>query len=267
MAIKGKKKAQARGSQARRRPAQMPRTAVVPRRVVPWYRTNAFRATLIVVLVVIAGIVTSVIASNRASERARAARADEIGDFAADVRGLLQDVAEAGRGLDSAPAAGAELDGEGVTQLREDARGWSEDLQQAVDEAAGMLPPAGLEASADLLVQSLGLYRSAADLYGDAARAEGELRDDLLARAAEVRDRAAAVWSDAIGLIDAELAEVDEAPTGISAPTQNAGAVPPPQPLPTPTAGRATPGQGQGSGGKDGRKDGTGDGSGDGSGG
>lgn len=228
MAIKGKKKAQARGSQARRRPAQMPRAAVVPRRVVPWYRTNAFRATLIVTAVVIAGIVSSVIASNRADERARAARAEEIDAFAADVRGLLQDVAESGRGLDSAPAPGAELDDEGLTQLRADGRGWSQDFQQALNEASGVLPPAGLESAADLLVQSLGLYKSAADLYGDAARVPSEdLRADLLTRAAQVRDRAAAVWAAAIGLIDSELAEVDEPPTGIAAPTQGAGAVPP----------------------------------------
>jgi hypothetical protein len=234
----------------------MPRAQLIPRRVVPWYKTNAFRATLIVVLVVIAAVVTSAVAANRAEERSRRARADEIGAFVADVRGLLQDVGEAGRGLDGAPTAGAEVGDARLAQLREDAGTWTEAFRQAVNDAAGILPPAGLENASDLFLQSLGLYESAADLYRNAARAEGGLRDDLLTQAAAVRDRAAAVWRGATTLVDAELSEVDEPPSGLGAPTQGGGGAPAPELVPP-------GGQGQG----DGRGDGQGDGSGGGSGG
>jgi hypothetical protein len=64
MPVKGKKKAQARGSQGRRRPAQAPRPVVAPRKPPAWYRTGPGRAVLvIVVLAVIGGVVAAVAAT------------------------------------------------------------------------------------------------------------------------------------------------------------------------------------------------------------
>src|SRR3954447_19811810 len=94
MAIKGKKKAQRRGSQARRHPAAAPRTTPTSRRIA-WYQTPAglIMAGLLgaaVVAIIITGIVTAFGDTGKPAATPR--EQNQIDTYTGKIRGVTQSV-------------------------------------------------------------------------------------------------------------------------------------------------------------------------------
>jgi hypothetical protein len=215
MAIKGKKKS--RGGGARRRPAQAPRpqSQIVSR--TPWYRTSGGRVAaaigLAVGLAAVAALVTTLVGN--ANERDRRRTATE--DFVDEVRLLQQEVAPAGTGMMLAPATAEEP---AFQALRDEADEWVEVFEGAQTSSVEIAPPDGLGGALEIFRQSLALYAGAARTFDLATRLDGKEADRALALGTEQRDRASAIWSTGIALLDAELIDLGLDPSGIGLPAE-----------------------------------------------
>ena len=266
MAIKGKKKSQKRGSQARRRPAAPPRPAVVPRRKATWYRSPAGIAML-GVLAIIAVVVIVVLVSKAQDEAQRLEKRQEALDsYTNELRSVLQSLRPVAGAMAAAPPALEEQDA--ATQLEDDAAGWVEEIEKAQTTFGKIAPSAALvdqEPSIqninNLYAQSISIYLSAARTYQLAATTDAKAQPDTLASAAAQRGQASAVWTEATALLDKRRASADIDPSGLAAPDAAARGPPagtPPTEIPTndptdlpteiPTEDEAPPGDGGGGG-------------------
>lgn len=259
MAIKGKKKSGNRGSQARRRPAAAPRpVAAASRHKDPWYNTAAGRviaATLVVLL--IAGI-GALIAKNRSDASEKQKRLEAIEDYTNEVTALVQSAAPS-VGAMSAVVPGAEA--EQLETLKEDAEGWTTEIEAAAGRASGIQAPEAIRPIHAFFGESFQLYLTTARLKGNAADAEGKAQQDLLTRAAEVQARADAVWGNAVLQLDEELGELGGDPSGLQSPGMAGAQAAIPTTPEEPSGGEE--GDGEGSGGDGGGEDsGSDDGSG-----
>lgn len=221
MAIKGKKKA--RGSQARRRPAPAPRPQAHAAPHTPWYRTSTGRVVSAVALVLVLALIGGLVAKVRgdANERSRVRAALE--EYTDEVRLLQQQAAPSGTAMMAAPVTPADPGFEG---LRSDAGDWTEAFEAAVSGSLEVPAPEGAFGSDGVFRQALALYAAAARTYQLAAGLQGEDAQEALARAAEQRDRASAIWGAAAGILDSQRGELDLPPTGIPAPAQSAPEAP-----------------------------------------
>jgi hypothetical protein len=231
MAIKGKKKQQSRGSQARRRPAAAPRPPVVVRRP-PWYRTDRGRLVAGIVAIVVIGVAWWAIADVRTARAQLARQQSAVEDYTSRARAYLQAVRPAAEGMAQEPTT---ADAAGFDSLETQARAWIETLQSAREQT-------GVQVEGDALVNANGLFRESISIYTNAARtyalaidASGSLRRRVLERAAAQRDDAGMVWLSATQVLDAERARLGLEASGIATPATPAlGANPPSQP-PGPT--------------------------------
>lgn len=215
MAIKGKKKN--RGSQARRRPAQAPRPHTQTMSRTPWHRTSGGRVAaaigVVVLIAALAGVIVTLVGN--ASERQDARSSAE--DFGDDVRLLQQEVAPAGAGMMLAPASRREP---AFETLGDEADEWSDTFEAAQTSSAEVRAPDELRAALDIFRQSLALYAGAARTYDLAAGLDGKDADRALALGTEQRDRATALWSTAVALLDARLVELGVEESRIGAPAE-----------------------------------------------
>lgn len=215
MAIKGKRKSQARGSQARRRPAGAPRASFAGRHRVPWYRTERGRVWAAAAAALIVGLVWWAIAraQGQAADLERAQEALE--SFSGEVRAVAQTLRPAAVGMAQAPT---EADGDALATLPEEARSWMRSLRAGRD-ALGRVRPTPAEAGAyGLFSQSITLYTSAARTFALAGEAPEGLAPRVLERAAEQRDTAGAAWVLATQELDRERARVQLGAAGIAFP-------------------------------------------------
>ena len=220
MAIKGKRKSQARGSQARRRPAAAPRPVVVARRT-PWYRTTAAKVIGVAALALVAGLVWWSV--DRAQERSAALELSQaaLETYTRNVQGLLQQVRPAAQAMGEATAA-ARPNADG---LEADVAAWTKSLQRAEREAGGIFAGPSTQAVHGLFSSSVGMYLSAAKTLGLAAEAGGAVRVNALARASEQHAAATNVWLGAVQVLDRERERAELDPSGLGAPsTPPAGA-------------------------------------------
>ena len=215
MAIKGKRKSQARGSQARRRPAAAPRPVAVARRT-PWYRTTAGKVLAGIVLAVIVGVVWWSIA--RAQDRADALelRQGALETYTRNIQGLLQRVRPPAQAMSNVSGAPDKA----VRGLREHAAGWAKSLEKAKTEAARTFAGPSTITAHGLFRSAIDGYLSAAKTYGLAARAKGPLQVNALARAAEQRDAAANVWLGAIQVLDQARESADLGASNLGVPSE-----------------------------------------------
>ena len=245
MPVKGKKKAQARGSQGRRRPAQAPRPVLAPRKPPAWYRTWPGRAVLGIVIVALVGGTFAAIASTRGDDGADA-RADALDRYSGEVRGVLQSLRPAASDMTTAPTSVSEPDARQA--LGERAASWKSTIDGAHTKLSRVLSPAAAQSAHGLFLQSAQIYLAAAKTYALAAEVEGVVADRVMARAAEQRDQAGVLWQSATLLLDEQRAEADLEASGLTPPS-----LPPAQPQ-------------DGTGGGSGRDDGSGSGEGSGGG-
>lgn len=226
MAIKGKKKSQARGSQGQRRPAAAPRPAYTGPRRVPWYRTTLGRYVAIGLgsLAIIALFVVVARAQNASQERAeqQAALQEFTGDLGALAKSLDGPVSK----MIAAPSS---VEDERIGGLEKDARNWTTSLQGAQAQASQLTPPEGAANVSTIFQQAINLYVTSAQTFALAPAVEGNPQAELLLRAGELRDNAGVLWETAIAALDIERQEADMDPSGITIP----GATATPAPAPT----------------------------------
>lgn len=228
MAIKGKKKSQNRGSQARRRPAAAPRPAVAPRRKAAWYRSQTGIALLGILAIIAIGVVVVLVQS--ASERSEQLekRQEALDSYTDEIRSILQTLRPPAGAMAAAPP-GLE-DEKQAKELEENAADWTDQITRAQTSFAGAAPPPRLielEPSVqninNLYGQAIGIYLSAARTYELGATADSASQPDTLAAATTQRGQGSAIWTEATALLDKRLASAELDPSGLTAPDAAAG--------------------------------------------
>ena len=272
MAIKGKKKSQKRGSQARRRPAAPPRPAVQPRRTGPWYRTPTAIAIMGIIAIIAIGIVVITIQGNREDEEALEKKQNALTEYTDRVRNVLQSLRIPVEAMAAAPATFEEP--EQAEDLAKDAEGWSKDLEKIQGEFVGIAPEPAVRAAHSLYLHSITTYITAARAYSIAATTEDpNTSTETLALASAERDYASSLWTEATTVLDEQRngAELDlsglnppGAPAAGTTPTGVPSGLPTdlptdiPSDLPTDGGGGGTGGNGGGGNGGGGQGGGAG---------
>jgi hypothetical protein len=230
VAIKGKRKTGARGSQSRRRPAGAPRAAAVAPRRVPWHQTAGGRVAVAVGVALLLASAWWAVATTRGASGDLTARREALETYSGEVQALVQGVRPAAQALAALPAdpTARELDA-----LAERAQGWLAALGRAREQLAGFSPPASAGPAHGLLAQALALWESAARAVRTGARADGDVAADVLARAGDSRDAANTIWLSAVALIDTARQRAELDPSGIGFPG-----------VPAPSGQPAAPGTG-----------------------
>src|SRR5918998_2738884 len=156
MAIKGKKKSQQRGSQARRRPAAAPRAIAAGRRRPPWYRTPQGRAGIIAFAIVVAAVITGFVLNARSDSAKLADQQDALEEYTGSVRAVLQTLTPAASDMLNTPADAGDF--VGLSRLPRRAQRWSETINSAIDQLIVLRPPARATLVQSFLEQSGQLY-------------------------------------------------------------------------------------------------------------
>lgn len=222
MAIKGKKKGQARGSQGQRRPATAPRptSSYVPRRKVAWYQTSLGRGVAIVFGLVAVGVIWYVVSQAQTRAQELEERQEAVEEYTGTVRSALQPLADTVAQMGQVPPS---ADERVLAEVKKNVKAWNRALDQGDAALAGLFPPEGVTPINALFVQGIGLFGTAAETYGLAADAEGgETVTALMQQAGELRDRANAVIAGAIGALDSLRAELELDPSGLQDPAEAA---------------------------------------------
>ena len=227
MAIKGKKKSQSRGSQARRRPAAPPRPTVSPRNKLPWYRNPKVIAALGTLGIILIGILVWTIQSNAEEQDRLEKRQEALDGYTDRIRSVVQTLRAPAQAMAAAPPTLA--DQEGADLLAEDAAGWVKEFEDAqvdfgkiVPEQQGSIPSAH-----NLYNQSIQIYLSAAKTLQLAAGSEGETQTQALSIATTQRAEATAVWAEATALLDKDRDAAELDPSGVTPPETPAGGTAP----------------------------------------
>jgi hypothetical protein len=221
MAIKGKKKQQSRGSQARRRPAMAPRAAYNRSAHVPWYRTAGGRvaaAIVVVLLIAAVGGTVAAISSNNSEDRDQQIAVE---DYTDRVRNTLTALSQPVSSLAAFPPNPTEQE---LKQLPDAVARWKTALREVQSGSGELKPPPELKNVNILFVESIIGYLSAVDELNAVTRVEGDSRKDrivrelLLRNAADDRNRATAVWSTGVALLDEARARLDLEASNITNP-------------------------------------------------
>jgi hypothetical protein len=244
MAIKGKKKSQKRGSQAKRRPSAPPRPTVAPKRRLAWYRTPVGFIAVLTVLALIAGAIIWAVQGAREDARALQRQQDRLEDYTGKIRAVLQTVRAPVTEMAAAPAQ--LQDDAQAEQLATDANGWIRQLEDAQKEMGGVVPDESVQRATSLYSQSIQIYLTAASAYKLASGTGGETQVDAIALAAQQRAQASAVWTEATGILDDRRLASDLEPSGLAAPdaAPPTGGQPVPPTIPTGPPGGGPPGGG-----------------------
>lgn len=213
MAIKGKKKSQQRGSQARRRPAQAPRPVSRKGTKKPWYQTTAGQS-IAAIGALIAIVIALVLVNNARTEaEERELRRESLENFTDQMNALVQTVTAPASELSGATQAPPE-------DLRAAAGGWRDAFSAAQTQAAQFPPAQGTSTVQQLVSQALNLYRGAAVVLREAAIADDESATELTAAATSQLASADAIWLAAVDVLDAARDEVGLNASGVRAPSE-----------------------------------------------
>lgn len=211
MAIKGKKKQQSRGSQARRRPAMAPRAPYTQSAHVPWYRTAGGRVAAAILVVVLIAAVGGSIAVINSNNNADEGKRQAVQDYTDRVRNTLTALTQPASAMAAFPPNPTEQD---LEQLPDAVDQWREGFRNAQSGSGDLKPPADLRNINVLFIESIIEYDSAADAYRAVTRIRGDSRQDRILReltlrnAGEDRTRATAIWTTAVALLDEEREEL-----------------------------------------------------------
>jgi hypothetical protein len=231
VAIKGKKKSQARGSQGQRRPAAAPRPVYTGRKHTPWYKTTEGRLVGGMILAVAIGVAIWLVADAQNKAEERSTRREALEGYVTDVRAFATTIGPVAEQMGLVPAGDPN-----VKTLKKDAKKWTADLTNAQAQVAVLTAPDDAEVANELFLQSLASFLSAARTYESAVGAEGDLQTELLAQANERRDQAHALFDLGVTALDEELAEVDGDFSNLSLPEST-----PPLPEPGESPGAGAP--------------------------
>jgi hypothetical protein len=214
MAIKGKKKS--RGSQARRRPSTAPRPVAAARRNEPWYRTTTGRLIAGTVLAVIAGLVIWAVVAAQSRSEDLAAEQDRLVDYTSEIRSILQLVRVPASEMTQAPTSAKD----GIGSLEKDAVTWLSALTNAQQQIQGVPAPPGMDSINAAFLQSINTYAGAGRTYELAVKVDGDVLEEILARAGEQREQAGSQWQLATDLLDQERADADMSASDLPVPAE-----------------------------------------------
>lgn len=245
MAIKGKKKAQNRGSQARRRPAMAPRPATTRSMKPPWYKTTAGQSIAAIATLILIVIVLVLVNNSRDAAAEREAAQQRLETYTDQVRALLQRITPPASGLSAATTAPPD-------DLQKQAEEWSTAFTAAQTEVGQFVAPPEGSTSRDLFLEAMRLFAAAGDTMAVAADLEGEEQTRLMTTASGQVTSASGVWDAAVAILDDARDEVDLDASGIRPPTMTPGSAAQ-TPAPGATIPVQTGGAGQGGGGKGGK--------------
>ncbi|HVF53292.1 MAG TPA: hypothetical protein VNC78_06745 [Actinomycetota bacterium] len=225
MAIKGKKKSQARGSQARRRPAAAPRVAAARRTHVPWYRTPGGRVGAAIGIAVIFGLIVGGVALSRRDDQANAALQEQMKTYTSDIERLVGELQDPVTELASMPTGVAGE--EELQNLKDSVKKWRKALSDVQSVAFSLGPPPDTENANRLFLHAIGLYIGSVDTYELASQTEDvDVQSKIMGRAAFERGQANEAFLTAIAVLDEARDELDMTSSGLEAP----GAAPAPAP-------------------------------------
>lgn len=219
MAIKGKKKSQNRGSQARRRPAASPRPVVAQKKqTLTWYRNPRIIAALGTLAIILIGVIVWVVQSNAEEADKLAKRQETLDEYTDEINTLLQQLRAPAGAMAQAPPAIE--DAAAAKQLETDAGEWAKQFEDALKDFSQIVPSqqGSIENAHNLYNQSIQIYLTAAGSYQLAAQSEGTPQQGALAIATNQRTQAAAVWTEATALLDEERRGADLELSGLTAP-------------------------------------------------
>ena len=223
MAIKGKKKSQRRGAQARRRPASAPRPVVAGRGREPWYKTTTGRMVVVVLLVLAVSLGAGILVNASSDEglETRRSRLEQFTDQVRDLRGQITDVTTQMSQAALSPRQ------EGFDELGKDARKWTQTLGPAVEVASSLEPPDALATSGQLLAQAVRTWATAAQTFQVASTLHAAAQPQVLVLAAGQREQGLEMWALAITELEDARADADMDPSGLQPPAAPSVAPPP----------------------------------------
>jgi hypothetical protein len=226
MAIKGKKKTQTRGSQARRRPSTAPRPAIAPRGAEPWYRTPGGRVAVAVIAVLliatVGGVIAAVNSNNRAEQESRDRRQQAMDDFTAQVSALRQELSGPVTEMFQVPEA---PDDRALKDITKQAEEWTLSVSGAIETQGQLKAPPQVTGLNQLLFQAIRSYDLAADTYILAGETkDAELALKIIRKADSIRNGASSVWAGAIQQLDAARDALGMAASGVGLPNAAPGA-------------------------------------------
>jgi hypothetical protein len=248
MAIKGKKKSQSRGSQARRRPAAAPRAMGPGRKRAPWYKTPQGRAGLVALLLVVIAVITGLVLKAKSSSEELADRQAVLERYTGSVRAVLQSLTPPASDMLTTPTDAGDF--EGLARMPRRAEEWEDQVNDAIDQLVTLQPPPSATLVQAFLEQSSQLYLTTARLWEIMADQPDETRGELLAEASTLRDQANTLWVNATAILDEVRGDLDMDPSGLRSPASSPANS---QPVPAPTVPlEGGGGQGDGNGGGNG---------------
>lgn len=243
MAIKGKKKSQARGSQGQRRPAAAPRPVYTGRKHTPWYKTNEGRLIGGMLIAVLVGVTIWLVADAQSKSRERTETREALEEYVKTVRTFTNAVGPVAEDMGLAPQTDPDADA-----LKKDAEKWSTDLSSAQATIVSSPPPDEASVASKLFDQSMASFLSAARTFQSAVDAEGDLQAELLAQAHEEHQQATGLFDLGVEALDAELLDVGGENSNLQLPSSTP-AVPDPNQSPGASTEVTVPSGGGGGGG------------------
>src|ERR687896_134672 len=194
MAIKGKKKSQRRGAQARRRPAPAPRPVAGGRSSEPWYKSATGRMAVVIVLVLVVSLAAGVLV-NTSSDEGLESRRNRLEALTDQVRDLRTQISGVATEMSQTPLSPRQ---EGFDEVGANARRWSRQLGQAVGVASSLQAPEALATSVELMSQAVRTWATAAQTFEVAATIDSDQQPRLLVIAASQREQALEMWNRAV---------------------------------------------------------------------
>jgi hypothetical protein len=235
MALKGKKKSRARGSQARRRPAAAPRPTSGGREKPRWYQTTPGLVIGFLVAMSVIIFVWWFIADSRSETQAREEQQAALETLTEDLRTVISDLTQLTNEL-------ATADGLKDDELADKIDGWKEHLSRVQSSLAALTSPPDLGALGAIVSQSTLLYSQTIDSYASLPDLEGKARETLSDSATTSFNAANNLFAVMIQLLDEARSEADMSASGLTAP---ASEPPAPTPEPTPEATQGGDGSGE----------------------
>lgn len=232
MALKGKKKSRARGSQARRRPAGAPRPSHGGREKPRWYQTTPGLVIGFLVAVTAIIFVWWFIADSRSESQAREDQQAALETFTDDLRTVITNLTPLT--TDLATATGLDDD-----ELADKTKTWNEQLSGVQASLAELSAPRELAAAGGVVSQSTLLYGQAIDGFGSLPDLEGKARETVSSSATGSFNAANNLFAVVIQLLDEARREADLSASGLTAPASEA-------PTPEPTLDSTQGGDGSG---------------------
>ncbi|MDQ3877538.1 MAG: hypothetical protein M3290_04205, partial [Actinomycetota bacterium] len=206
MAIKGKRKSQQRGSQARRRPAQAPRPAVGTRRRPPWYRTTAGQVIASLVFLVVAIAVIAVVAHVRSSSKERSQSQSQLETYTGKIRSVLATITPDVTAMTGAPSSSD--DAAGIKALDKSTDEWAKTFEGSISEIGQAAPAAGAADAQQVFSDAVQLYSTVVQTLKVVPSVGADEQTTLLGLAQAQLAQATQLWTTGVQLLDQARSDV-----------------------------------------------------------